>query len=196
MSYAVSMWSQLCSFVAWSPRVCTQLSVSSELCLPPSSLVSYCGKKSIRPRQTSMATHVASFPFTPSSSYVKLITSPDCVFTHSIMFTPLENLPHWKYLHICHMFSIPSKWWNRFFRASPGHHWWSEDGATEGSGIWWENHCLVAFLVRFSSWWGHIGVDKRTELCWAQSLLHYVHFIWSPLLLRCHFCLFSIHFWP
>lgn len=50
--------------------------------------------------------------------------------------------------------------------------------------------------VRFVPWQGHIGVDIRTELCWTQSHLCCVRFIWSPLLpLHCHFCLFSIHFW-
>lgn len=49
-----------------------------------------------------------------------------CLYTQYNVHSSVENLPHWKYLHICHMFSIPSKWWNRFLRASPGHHWWSE----------------------------------------------------------------------
>lgn len=60
--------------------------------LPPSSMVSYYGQKSVRPCQTSLATHVASFPFTPSSSFIKLITSPVCVFTYTVVFTPLWKI--------------------------------------------------------------------------------------------------------
>lgn len=107
----VSMWSQLCSPVPWFSQVCTQPSVSSELCPLPSSLVSSCGQESARPCQPSVTTHLASFPFTPSSSHIELITSPVCVFLYTLECSSLCG----KFIssklspHLSH-FLTPSKW--------------------------------------------------------------------------------------
>lgn len=111
----VSMWSQLCSPVPWSSQVCTQPSVSSEVRLPPSSLVSSCGQESTRPCQPSVTMRLAFFPFTPSSSHIELTTSPVCVFLYTLECSSLCG----KFIssklspHLSH-FLTPSKWGNMF----------------------------------------------------------------------------------